>query len=440
MARKSAMVFEPVATPLEDNIPVNFKLVGTAKWFATQFEPGAYDPEQAIVISDSGDLAESKRWIELQKALGVDTETTGKFVRKDKGYSMNPVNEGTRLVLVQIGTEELVLLIDPELIDEFKDVLEGTDNLKILQNALYDFKWLLTKKRIHLNRLYDTMLAEQVLTAGKLGVRVGLADIVRKYDPFYLISKAVRSKFIELRDGRMDREMIYYAARDITLMFPVMRSQTAELKEKSLLVTAGLEFSCIPCTAEMELGGVFLNTEKMELLIRYWLEKQEEMESEILAVYSKEVQAQGLGQNFLFSGLSEVFDINSGAKKLEALRMLGFELDDVKRATLMAINHPIAKLLGEYSNVTKWTSTYGENMRGKINEFTGMWHPRFAQMGSGEAEATSGRDSTITTATGRYVSDAQQFPNKADRFALEKDKDQISRVQDFALSQIAKAA
>jgi DNA polymerase-1 len=223
-------------------------------------------------------------------------------------------------------------------------------------------------------------------------------------------------------------------------MFPVMRSQTAELKEKSLLVTAGLEFSCIPCTAEMELGGVFLNTEKMELLIRYWLEKQEEMESEILAVYSKEVQAQGLGQNFLFSGLSEVFDINSGAKKLEALRMLGFELDDVKRATLMAINHPIAKLLGEYSNVTKWTSTYGENMRGKINEFTGMWHPRFAQMGSGEAEATSGRDSTITTATGRYVSDAQQFPNKADRFALEKDKDQISRVQDFALSQIAKAA
>ena len=80
------------------------------------------------------------------------------------------------------------------------------------------------------------------------------------------------------------------------------------------------------------------------------------------------------------------------------------------------------------------------SMRGKINEFTGMWHPRFAQMGSGEMEAASGRENTTTTATGRYVSDAQQFPRKADRFALEKDKAQIARVQDFALSQIAKAA
>ena len=434
------MAFEPVSSPLEDQIPVNYKLVGTAKWFASEFEPGSYDPEQAIVISDSGDLADSKRWLALQRALGVDTETTGKFVKKDKGYSMNPVNEDTRLVLLQIGTEELVLLIDPALANEFKEILEGTANLKILQNALYDFKWLLTKKRIHLDRMYDTMLAEQVLTAGKLGVRVGLADIVRKYDPFYLISKAVRSKFIELRDGRMDREMLYYAARDITLMFPVMRAQTKELKDKSLLATAASEFKCIPCTAEMELGGVYLKTDKMELLIRYWLEKQVDMEEEILAVYSKEIQAKGLGQNFLIPGLSEVFDINSGAKKLEALRMLGFELDDVKRETLMAINHPIAKLLGEYSNVTKWTSTYGENMRGKINEFTGMWHPRFAQMGSGEMEAASGRENTTTTATGRYVSDAQQFPRKADRFALEKDKTQIARVQDFALSQIAKAA
>ena len=157
------MAFEPVSSPLEDQIPVHYKLVGTAKWFASEFEPGSYDPEQVIVISDSGDLADGKRWLALQLALGVDTETTGKFVKKDKGYSMNPVNEGTRLVLLQIGTEELVLLIDPALADEFKEILEGTANLKILQNALYDFKWLLTKKRIHLDRMYDTIDRKSVV-------------------------------------------------------------------------------------------------------------------------------------------------------------------------------------------------------------------------------------------------------------------------------------
>jgi len=439
MARKNSRVFEPVSTPLEDDIPVNYKLIGTADWFASSFEPGAVDPKQCIVISDRGDLAESKRWAAVQKILGVDTETTCTVLKKDRGYGMNPVNDGTRLVILQIGTEDLVLIIDPALAEEFKEILEGTKNLKILQNALYDFKWLFTKNKIHLNRVYDTMLAEQVLTAGMMGIRVALADIVRKYDPFYLISKAVRSKFIELRGGRMDREMLYYAARDITLMFPVMRAQMEELKTKKLEPTAALEFKCIPCTAEMELGGVFLKTDKLELLIQYWLEKQADMEKEILSLYSAELQNRGLGGNFLIPELSEVFDLKSTAQKLEALRMLGFQLDDTKRATLLEIDHPIAKLLGEYSNVTKWTSTYGENMREKINEFTGMWHPRFAQMGSGEMEAASGRDSTTTTATGRFVSDAQQFPRKQERYALEKDEFRTQQVQLYFANQIADA-
>jgi hypothetical protein len=73
----------------------------------------------------------------------------------------------------------------------------------------------------------------------------------------------------------------------------------------------------------------------------------------------------------------------------------------------------------------------------KINPFTGMWHPRFAQMGSGEMEAASGRDNTTTTATGRYVSDAQQFPRKAERYAREKDFALVARVRNHFAAQIA---
>lgn len=437
MAGKSSRRFEPVSTPLEDKVPVNYKLIGTADWFASQFEPGAVREEEKIFITDSSDLAPVKRWIARQKAIGTDTETTGKIVKGDKGYSMNPVNEETHLVLLQLGTEEMTYLVDPLLAEEFKEPLESKEILKLLQNALYDFKWLLTKKGIHLDRIYDTMLAEQVLTAGMLGVRVGLADLCRKYDPFYLISKAVRSKFVELNKGRMDREMVYYAARDIPVLFPIFRSQIAELKEKNLNATAQLEFNCIPCTAEMELGGVYLRSDKLDLLIQFWLDKQLEMEQQILALYSSEIKGRGISTNILIPELSDVFDLNSGPQKLEALRMLGFKLDDTKRETLMTIDHPIAKLLGEYSNVTKWTSTYGENMREKINPFTGMWHPRFAQMGSGEVEAASGRDNTTTTATGRYVSDAQQFPRKAERYSREKDQELIGEVCDHFASEIA---
>lgn len=438
MAGKKARQFEPVSTPLEDLIPVNYKVIGREDWFRKAFEPEALLSSEKVIIRDSSDLAPYKRWVSAQKALGGDTETTGRIVKGDKGFSMNPVNEGTRFVLVQLGTEELTLLIDPELAIEFKEPLESAAILKIFQNALYDFKWLFSKLQIHMNRIYDTMLAEQVLTAGMLGIRVGLADLVRKYDPFYLISKAVRSKFVELNDGKMTRDMVYYAARDIPIMFPVFRSQIKELAQRNLNGTAQLEFNCIPCTAEMELGGVYLKEDKLELLIQYWLEKQSDMESQILNLYSEELKRKGFGSNYLFPGMSEVFDLGSAAQKLEALRMLGFQLDDTKRDTLMEIDHPIAKLLGEYSNVTKWTSTYGENMRGKINPYTGMWHPRFAQMGSGEMEAASGRDSTTTTATGRYVSDAQQFPRKAERYALLKDQELAGSVAEHFSDVLAK--
>jgi DNA polymerase-1 len=439
MARKNSRVFEPVSIPLEDKMPVQYKVVGTSNWFASAFKPGAVLDSEKIVISDSSDLASTKAWVNAQKALGADTETTGKFIKGNKGYSMNPVNEGTKLVLLQLGTEEMTYLIDPDLAEEFKEPLESKRILKILQNALYDFKWLLTKKGIHLDRVYDTMLAEQVLTAGMMGVRVGLADLARKYDPFYLISKAVRSRFVELADGQMDRDMVYYAARDIPLMFPIFRAQLGPLKEKKLDVTAQLEFNCIPCTAEMELGGVYLKEDKLKLLIKFWLERQIEMEQEILGLYDTEMRGRGLSTNFLIPELSEVFDLNSGPQKLEALRMLGFELDDTKRETLMTIDHPLAKKLGEYSNVTKMTSTYGTNMLEKINEFTGMWHPRFAQMGSGEMEAASGRDNTTTTATGRYVSDAQQFPKKTERYAIEKDQAVLAAIYDIFSKEIGDA-
>jgi DNA polymerase-1 len=434
---RRGQVFEPVATALEDHVPVNYKVIGTADWFASRFEPDAVDEADKIVISNGSDLAPHKEWISRQKAIGADTETTGRIVKGNKGYSMNPVNEGTRLVLLQLGTEERTYLIDPDLVEEFREPLESTKILKILQNALYDFKWLMTKKNVHMTRIYDTMLAEQVRTAGLMGVKVGLADMARKYDPYYLISKAVRGLFVELNEGKMSRPMVYYAARDIPLMFPIFRAQLKDLKANGLESTAQLEFDCIPCTAEMELGGVFLKTAPLDLLIQYWQDKQEAMGNQILAMYSEELKNRGIGSSSLIPDLDEAFDLGSAAQKLVALRALGFELDDTKRETLMELDHPIAKLLGEYSNVTKMTSTYGDNMRQKINEFTGMWHPRFAQMGSGEMEAASGRDNTTTTATGRYVSDAQQFPRKTERYANEKDQVLLGLVADHFKAQIA---
>jgi DNA polymerase I-like protein with 3'-5' exonuclease and polymerase domains len=245
--------------------------------------------------------------------------------------------------------------------------------------------------------------------------------------------------FIDLNDGKMSREMVKYAARDVPLLFPAYREQCKEIERQKLSDTARLEFDVIPCTAEMELGGVFLDLTKLSLLIKYWIERQTDMENRILALYGARRKEMGRG-NFILPELNEVFDLGSNKEKLEALRKIGIDLEDIKRATLLAVDDPIAKLMGEYSGVVKMTSTYGDNMLRKINDTTKLWHPRFAQMGSGASEGESeGRDSKETTATGRYVSDAQQFPRKQERYASEADLELRSEVMDHFAGLIASA-
>jgi DNA polymerase I-like protein with 3'-5' exonuclease and polymerase domains len=440
MARGKARVFEPVSTPLQDLISVDYTVVGTKAWFDQAFEPDSLLPEECYLVENPEiDLVPIREALWKERILGADTETTGPIVKGDKGYSMNPVNEDTRVVLLQLGTEDKVWLIEPSLIPHFKDILESDRILHLLHHALYDFKFLLVKYGIHLVRIYCSMLSEQAITAGKMGMKVGLADCFRRYPDYGLISKAVRSQFVQLNNGRMNREMVYYAARDIPILFPVFREQVKDLKRLKLEDTAKLEFDVIACTAEMEVKGVYLDIPKLSFLIKYWLQRQVEMEKEILQLYDAEVKKNGNSSNFIIPELMDVFDLGSNAQKIAALRSLGFELDDVKRSTLLTLNDPIARMLGEYSNVTKWTSTYGENMMQKINAFSGRWHPRFAQMGSGVNEGDSGRDNKETTATGRYVSDAQQFPRKADRYWKEEDPEIKAEVCSHFAQEISRA-
>ena len=166
-------------------MPVAYKIVGTHDWLQGAWGPGAWDSDQIIPVSSSGDLAEIKRFLNKLPVHGIDTETTGRVVKGDKYYSMNPVNPDTRMVLFQIGNEDMVYLIQPELVVEFKEWLESACFLHLLHNAIYDFKWLLVKYGIHMQRNFCSMLAEQLLVAGLLAMKVGLADCSRRHAPFW---------------------------------------------------------------------------------------------------------------------------------------------------------------------------------------------------------------------------------------------------------------
>jgi len=441
--RPRGQTLGPVCTPLEMNVPVTYKIVGRRDWLRSAWEPGSLDQNQLIEVCSPSDLAECKEFFDKIKAVGCDTETTGHQIKGDKNYSMNPCNPDNRMVLAQLGNEDLVYLIEPDLLIEFKYLLESERWLKILHNAIYDHKWMLVKYGIHMTRVFCSMLAEQVLVAGLMAMRVTLADASRRHAPYWLINKSVRDEFITMYDtGRkISRQAGRYSARDVTLLFPLMRDQITQLKEKQLLVTAQDEFNTIWPTAEMEIQGVNLSLSVMRLIIEYWTQHESDLARDIFKVYGELTKHYGVESGMLFADMGNVFNLKSNAKKLEALKAIDIDLDNVKRDALKNVSkgfverkngfktvkvkvdftpeqRKLALLLAEYSNVSKMTSTYGKNMVDKVNPHTHRWHPRFRQLGSGEEEGRkSGGDDKSTIATGRFSSDAQQFPKPKTLYA-----------------------
>ena len=398
---KKGLTIEIVSTALEEHVPVKYAVVGRGEWIDRYFEPLALEGVRQVRVSDSSDLHRVKEWLDKQKYHFMDTEGTG----------LDPVDPTVQLVLLQIGNRDLVFVIQPELIPEFKEQLENPLHVHVLQNAVHDWKFLLHRYNVHTNNLYCTMLAEQLLTSGRAGMPVNLAAISRRRPPCRIITKAIRKKFVAFNPetDKFTKEMVYYAVRDVVLLPDIMETQLADLKRLEMETVAYDEFNLVQVTGSMELGGVPFSEKILRLALLYWQQRQDDLEREILKQYDTRMNDRGAQTGFFEElGLKFEFDVGSQTQKLTALRELGLELDDVKRDTLESINDPIADLLGRYSEAVKINSTYGENMIGRIHPETKRLQVEFNQLGHGDVEAKAGKATTI--ATGRYSSDFQQLP------------------------------
>jgi DNA polymerase I-like protein with 3'-5' exonuclease and polymerase domains len=354
----------------------------------------------------------------------IDTEGTG---------GLNPLTPGAKVLMLQIGNKEMVFVIQPELIPEFKEYLEDVNTLHILQNAVHDWKFIYQHYNVHINNIYDTMLAEQLLTSGRAGMAVNLAAISRRRKPHRIITKAVRNEFIEFQ-GKFTKEMVYYAVRDIVLLPDIVKAQLEDLTRLNMNLVAQDEFNLVPVTGSMELGGVPFSEKTLRLALLYWERRQKDLEEQILRAYDQRIVAKGTEMGFLIPDMRFEFDVNSQSQKLKALRELGLNIDDVKRDTLESLDDPIAALLGEYSEALKINSTYGENMIHRINPVTHRLQVEFNQLGHGDIEAKAGKATTI--ATGRYSSDFQQLPKAMNRYDLITDSE-LQQVQALYADRIA---
>jgi DNA polymerase-1 len=322
------------------------------------------------LITEQARLAEVVVELSGEPIVAVDTETTG----------LDPFADNA-LLLVQVATPRRAYLVDARRVDPrpLRRILEDDKVLKLLQNAKFDYKMLRYQTGIGMRRMYDTMLAERVLTAG-ISREIGLASLARKYAGVTL-DKSVRTSFID-KTGEFSQEQLRYAARDALILFTIYAQQREALKREKMLEVALLEFKTVIAVGEMELAGCLIDKGRWRTIIDSAQAERDRAAEELGALVSDYV-----AQQSLFGG--PAINLNSNAQLLEIFGRMGIvlpgtrtPLPDTMEATLQKVDHPAIKKLLEYRGFEKMLSAFGEKFLELIHPKTGRIHPDFNQIGA----------------------------------------------------------
>ena len=335
------------------------------------------------LVSTGADLERISRELAAHPHIGVDTETT----------SLDPYRG--RIRLLQLATPTKVYVLDlfelpPNALAPIKDVLQADRPVKVLHNAKFDAKMLLHHFGIELGRLFDTMLASQLIAAGDTSQKHSLVEVVRRYLGRTVDKTQRMSDWSQLQ---LTPAQLEYAAEDVSVLLALRRVMVEKLKQLRLVEAARLEFEAVVPTAAMELAGMPLDRAAWQALVNDLESRRTALEDRLQELLVELTPATDL------FGHTEI-NFNSPHQVLELLRRLGLPVTGTTEAELLPFkNHPIVATLLEYRSVQKLLSTYGRSLLDHLHPVTGRLHGDFHQIG---------------TPTGRYsCSDPnlQQVPN-----------------------------
>jgi DNA polymerase-1 len=326
-------------------------------------------------IANKATIKDVKDWCSTNYIRGVDTETIGNCW---DGY----------IFTFQIGNSDTQFVIDCTTVNllELKEELEDSRALHILQNSKYDDKFLF-KKGIKICNIYDTFLAECILTTGLETRRLRLDYIVSKYcGEKYVIDKNVRGV---INWAGLTDDVIKYAAYDVIALEEVMTKQKAEILKLDLVSVADLEFKCSRIFAEMEFIGMKIDTDK-------WLLQAEKREksaykyekdlndyiielSKVNSNFIKYVQCQ---LNLFDSELKININWSSSTQVLKILKDIGLNIESVNEKIIEKYSnkYPIVNLYLNYKKNQTAISKFGKEYLKWIVPSTGAIHTSYWQI------------------------------------------------------------
>jgi DNA polymerase-1 len=200
---------------------------------------------------------------QLQSApiLGIDTETTG----------LDPLTH--RLRLLQLATADRVIVVDTTTVPvQMLAMLFAQEREWVVHNGQFDVRFVTTAGLRWAGRLFDTMLASQLLGAGtpegNLGQN-GLGTVVQRILGLQLPKELQQSRW----EGPLAPAQVEYAVRDAAILLPLADHLKRALRAGSLERAACIENDCVPALAWLELAGLPVDTER-------WLARADQEEAQ----------------------------------------------------------------------------------------------------------------------------------------------------------------
>lgn len=292
------------------------------------------------------------------KQVAIDLETTGLDPRTDR-VRLIQTYDGSTVNIVDVFKE-------PEALDELVKLFEDPKITKVGHNLAFDMSFCraYAGRRLKFAGLHDTMVAEQILTAGyyqpyldkktneikKRMPEYNLAALVKKHLGFTLEKDMQRSNW---GADELTKEQMAYASRDVEVLLPILDIQQKLLERNNLLATAHLEFETLPAVVEMQLIGMPVYWPDAEIL-RAELQKELAASKQDLELLVR--SSQRSKQMSLF-GVEVGIDLNlnSPSQVLKYMQeKLGFtEMESSDVEALKSLDHPFAAKLLKFRTLEK---------------------------------------------------------------------------------------
>lgn len=206
----------------------------------------------------SSTIDECYNYLKNKSLISLDIETTHKFGGQYRGEGLNPYL--SKIVMLQIGDLNRQYVIDYRVIDVNKLMsLLTSPNITIVgQNIKFEYLHILHNEGIRINKLYDTMIVEQILFNG-LNPEASLRALNEKYLNI-IVNKSIRLEFATIGNKPFTINQIKYGAEDVLYPLKIREFQLKDAIKKDITNCISLEMLFIEVLGDIEYKGMNFDT------------------------------------------------------------------------------------------------------------------------------------------------------------------------------------